>query len=139
MNMENFELQENNIERIAKDIFERWNNALQTGRKEEVAKLYTENNAFLPTLSGDFKRGIQGAEEYFKHFLEKNPVGKIIEEDIQGNDDFIIHSGLYDFEVDDSAEGRTNVEARFTFVYKKDENGEWKIAHHHSSLKPVNL
>jgi hypothetical protein len=31
------------------------------------------------------------------------------------------------------------VEARFTFVYSRDEEGEWKIVHHHSSLKPINL
>ena len=127
------------MENIAKEMFQKWNELLQTGDKEKVASLYTDDNAFLPTLSGDFKKGISGAEDYFAHFLEKNPFGKIIKEDIQGGENFIIHSGLYDFEVDDKNEGRVNVEARFTFVYKKCENGEWKITHHHSSLKPVNL
>lgn len=128
-----------NLKEKAKELFQIWNEALQTGDKKEVAKLYTDDNAFLPTLSGDFKKGISGAEEYFEHFLEKKPFGKIIAEEVSGNEDLIIHSGLYDFEVDDLSEGRVNVEARFTFVYKKMKDGKYKILHHHSSLKPVNL
>jgi len=43
---------------------------------------------------------------------------------------------MYNFEVD-SADGRQIVEARFTFIWKKNEPGEWKIIHHHSSVKPI--
>jgi hypothetical protein len=49
--------------------------------------------------------------------------------------DALLHSGMYNFTVG-PADARQVVEARFTFVYVKNENGEWKIAHHHSSLKP---
>lgn len=127
------------LEQKAKELFQQWNNALQTKDKKEVAKLYTEDNVFLPTLSGDFKRGVDGAEDYFEHFLTKDPFGQIVVDDVHGDENHIIHSGLYDFEINDSSEGRVNVEARFTFIYKKCSNGEYKISHHHSSLKPVNL
>ena len=85
-------------------------------------------------------RGIQegeyGAEEYFKHFLIKNPRGKIIQEEVQilGTDGYL-HSGMYDFEVG-PGDDRKVVEARFSFVWKKDDQGEWKIVHHHSSARP---
>jgi len=125
------------IEDIANKNFEMWNEALQIGSPEEVAKLYTEDATFLPTLSEEFKKGQLGAEEYFKHFLEKNPVGEVIKGEVQtlGNDCYM-HSGMYNFEVD-SDNGRQVVEARFTFVWEKNDQGEWKIKHHHSSLKPI--
>jgi len=42
---------------------------------------------------------------------------------------------MYDFKVG-SGSDRQVVEARFSFVWKKDDNGVWKIVHHHSSAKP---
>ena len=42
---------------------------------------------------------------------------------------------LLDFEVG-PVDDRKVVEARFSFVWKKDDQGEWKIVHHHSSAKP---
>lgn len=116
--------------------FSRWNEALLSGNPEIVANLYTEDATFLPTLSPEFKKGRLGAVEYFSHFLKKNPSGKIIEEKIQFfNDELYSHSGLYDFEVDSGEGKRSLVNARFTFIWQK-RNDEWKIVHHHSSLKP---
>ena len=69
---------ENNQEALltlAKQNFKRWNDALLTKNPEEVARLYTPNNSFLPSLSLDFHHGHQGAENYFEHFLAKNPEG----------------------------------------------------------------
>ena len=128
-----------NIQRKAREIFQSWNDALQTKDKHKVALLYTEDDDFLPTMNGKFRHGIGETEEYFEHFLSKNPYGKIIDDHVFGNEEIIIHSGLYDFEVDDLNEGRINIEARFTFVYQKQKDGQYKIAHHHSSLKPLNL
>jgi len=45
------------------------------------------------------------------------------------------HCGMYNFEVG-SEDSRTIVEARFTYIWQKDERGDWKILHHHSSLLP---
>jgi hypothetical protein len=80
---------------------------------------------FLPTLSGDFEFGRDGDIEYFEHFLKKNPIGKIIEDDVRIGEKFIVHAGMYDFEVDTAnKDERDVVEARFTFVYSRDEEGE---------------
>lgn len=121
---------------IGTQNFSRWNEALLTKDPKEVAKLYIEDATFLPTLSPEFKKGKQGAEEYFIHFLEKDPIGTIIEEEIQiFGDTRYLHSGMYNFEVG-PVNDRTMVEARFSMVWEKDDVGEWKISHHHSSMKP---
>ncbi len=121
---------------LAHHNFERWNSALQTLDPEQVAALYTADDSFLPTLSHDFKHGHDGTVDYFQHFLEKHPHGTLLEEEVQAlGDNAYVHSGMYDFEIGPD-EARQNVHARFTYVWVKDDSGEWKIAHHHSSLRP---
>ena len=62
---------------------------------------------------------------------------EIIQEEVQTlGTDCYLHSGMYNFEVG-LGDDRQVVEARFSFVWKKDDQGEWKIVHHHSSAKPT--
>lgn len=127
---------EQNFLEIARENFQMWNEALQTKDAKKVSLLYSEDNTFHPTMSGDFKSGQKDAEDYFEHFLLKNPFGKIVEEKVQSlGENSYLHSGLYNFEIG-PAEKREIVEARFTFVWQKDKDGQWKIIHHHSSIRP---
>lgn len=124
------------IEEIARANFSMWTDALLTKESSRVADLYSADATFLPTVSPEFKYGKAEAEKYFEHFLQKNPNGNIVKEKIQplGNDIYL-HSGLYDFEV--GANGKKDiVKARFSFVWRKEPDGEWRIIHHHSSVKP---
>lgn len=123
---------------VARINFGKWKESLQTKDPEHVADLYSKDVTFLPTVSPEFKIGKNGAEEYFTHFLEKDPSGEIIEEEVQqlGIDQYI-HSGMYNFEVGPK-DNRQIVEARFTMVWAKNDAGEWEILHHHSSVKPKN-
>lgn len=119
--------------RIAHENFNEWNKALLSCKAQQVANLYLEEATFLPTLSSDFKKGIAGAKDYFGHFLLQFPEGKIMEDAVQSfGEECIVHSGMYYFTV---GKERNIVKARFTFVWQKT-NGQWKIAHHHSSLVP---
>jgi len=120
----------------AEENFAQWNTALQTGNPDKVAALYAADATFLPTVSGEFKKGPEQAKEYFVHFLEKNPIGEIIEAEVQElSADCYLHSGMYNFEVD--AEGaRKTIRARFSYVWQLDDQGSWKIIHHHSSVVP---
>ncbi len=120
----------------ARTNFTRWSDSLKTGDAKKVAALYAETATFLPTVNGEFKKGPSQAEEYFHHFLEKNPMGTIVEDEVQTlSENCYLHSGMYNFEVGPE-EKREIVEARFSFVWEKDENGQWKIIHHHSSVRP---
>lgn len=127
----------NDASEIAKEIFIKWNETLQTKDKQKVAEIYSDNATFLPTLNGELKVGISGAMEYFEHFLQKDPFGTIVESMTQESTDgsTIIYSGLYNFEIGPE-DNREIVNARFTYVFQKNENDEWKIIHHHSSLRP---
>lgn len=123
-------------ESIAKKNFAKWNAALLTKDARQVADLYTGDATFLPTVSPEFKKGQSGAEAYFHHFLEKDPNGKVVEEAVQPlSPDCYLHSGMYDFEVGPQNQ-REIVHARFTFLWKKGKDGQWRIAHHHSSKVP---
>lgn len=116
----------------ARRLFENWNKALETGNPQVVADLYTDDCTFLPTMSPEFKKGKEGAKEYFDHFLLKDPKGQIVEDSAQSlGKGCICHSGLYNFEVGPQ-DVREIVRARFTFVW----NSKGEIVHHHSSLLP---
>jgi uncharacterized protein (TIGR02246 family) len=132
------EEREMSLKEIAEKNFFLWNETLQGKDPKKVAELYSGNATFLPTMSPDFKKGKEEAEGYFEHFLLKNPEGKIIEDAIQalGSSSYL-HSGLYNFEVDGEDGSRIIVEARFSYVWKKEADGTWKIIHHHSSVKPA--
>ncbi len=134
--LETANLEKESAKDIAQINFSRWNETLLTKDPAKVAELYAEKATFLPTVSGEFKKGKNGAEEYFKHFLEKNPAGEIIADEIQTiNSGCYLHSGMYNFEVGPD-DNRQIVEARFSFVWEKNQQGQWKIIHHHSSIKP---
>ena len=114
--------------------FKVWNEALATKDPKKVAELYSDDCTFFPTLSGDLKLGKEGAEQYFKHFLEKNPDGKILESKITVDEsgNICFANGLYRFEVGEER-NRQSVDAAFTYVYRKNEEGQWEIVHHHSA------
>ena len=112
-------------------LFEEWNDALQTGDPKRVASLYAEDGILLPTVSNQVRHNHQEIEDYFIHFLSKEPVGKIDESNVRLFGEIAIHSGIYTFTFKDG----TRVQARFTFVYSF-RNGRWMIVEHHSSQMP---
>jgi uncharacterized protein (TIGR02246 family) len=124
------------LREVARKNFDLWNATLQTKSPQEVAKLYAGDSTFLPTVSGEFKKGPEEAEGYFKHFLEKDPKGEVKEEEVQDlGEGIYLHSGMYDFELGQNG-NRSVVQARFSFVWRREASGDWKIIHHHSSVKP---
>lgn len=116
------------------ELFNVWNDALQTGDAKKVAALYAENATLLPTLSKEMRQTPAAIEEYFEIFLKLHPKGSIIHQNVSLYDPIAINSGVYNFET--TIDGEThNLIGRFTFVYRKDPDA-WKIIEHHSSLMP---
>ncbi len=116
------------------DLFETWNQALQTGQPDNVVACYAEEAVLLPTVSAKVRHNHDEIGDYFDHFLAKKPKGRITEENIRIYSDIAINSGLYTFTLTQDG-GRTEVAARFTFVYRKFED-RWLIIEHHSSILP---
>ena len=121
-------------QRLAEELFERWNEALRSGNAQRVSQCYTEDAVLLPTVSNVPRLSRSEIEDYFEHFLQKQPLGKVDQRNVKLGCNKITDAGVYTFRVIDS--GRTEyVPARYTFVYE-NRDGEWLIAHHHSSLMP---
>lgn len=120
--------------KLAEDLFDKWNQALQTGNAKNVADLYAEDAILLPTVSNVPRTTPSEIEDYFKHFLEKKPYGIVKQRNIKKGCNKLTDAGIYDFEVE--ADGKKSVvPARYTFVYEY-RNNQWKILHHHSSMMP---
>lgn len=112
-------------------LFDRWNASLKTGDAKKVADTYLTDAVLLPTVSNHVRLTDAERVDYFEHFLEKKPVGKIDTSTIRIGCNTAIDSGTYTFTFAD----KTKVSARYTFTY--DWNGnEWKISSHHSSAMP---
>lgn len=112
-------------------LFEQWNSALQTREPKNVVALYDTDAILLPTVSNKVRHNHEEIEDYFVHFLAKGPKGEINESNIRIFDQIAINSGVYTFTFDDGAV----VPARFTFVYRLNDE-HWKIVEHHSSQMP---
>ncbi len=112
-------------------LFDRWNASLQTGEPKKVVANYASHSILLPTLSNKPRLTADEKEDYFHHFLEHKPVGKIDRRSIEIDCNSAIDSGLYTFDFSDAPE----VKARYTFTYKWD-GKDWLISSHHSSAMP---
>ena len=112
-------------------LFDRWNASLQTGDPKKVVANYAEKSILLPTVSNKPRLTPAEKEDYFEHFLQKKPSGKIDFRSIKIDCNTAIDIGLYTFTFSDG----NQVKARYTFTYKW--NGKrWLITSHHSSAMP---
>lgn len=123
-------------ELMIQGLFETWNKALATGDPNVVAGLYAEDAVLLPTVSNKVRDNHEEIKDYFTHFLELKPQGKINEQYIKILDEnTAINDGIYTFDI--VKDGKpAQVQARYTYVYEMDANGIWKIQVHHSSKMP---
>lgn len=121
--------------RLAEELFERWNEALRSGDARRVSQCYTEDAVLLPTVSNVPRLSRPEIQDYFEHFLQKQPLGKVDQRNVKFGCNKITDAGVYTFRIIDG--GKTEyVPARYTFVYE-NRDGDWLIVHHHSSLMPA--
>lgn len=113
-------------------LFDRWNLSLQTGDPHKVVANYAERSILLPTVSNKPRLTAAEKEDYFHHFLENKPVGKIDFRTIEVDCNTAIDSGLYTFTFGTTG---AQVNARYTYTYKWD-GKQWLITSHHSSAMP---
>ncbi|MEZ5456653.1 MAG: SgcJ/EcaC family oxidoreductase [Lysobacteraceae bacterium] len=123
-------------EREIAALFDRWNAALATGNPQQVAALYAADGVLQPTVSNWMRVGQDEIANYFESFLKKQPQGVINSREIKLlDDDSALDAGIYTFTLHDGQGGSQQVQARYTYVYEK-QDGEWKISLHHSSAMP---
>src|SRR3954466_16128831 len=78
-------------------LFDRWNQSLQTGDPHKVAANYAERSILLPTVSNKPRLTPAEKEDYFHHFLEDRPSGKIDLRRIELGCNSAVDAGLYTF------------------------------------------
>jgi uncharacterized protein (TIGR02246 family) len=115
-----------------KDLFYLWNDALATLKPDTVAKRYATNAVLLPTVSDQPRTDYASIKDYFVSFCQRKPQGVILESYATVGNGWCKDVGIYEFTMGDNGD---IVKARYSFVYVF-EGGEWKIAHHHSSVMP---
>jgi len=114
------------------ELLQKWVSTIKQGDPKQVTNLYHENGILLGTFSAKKRIGHELILEYFENLL-KNPVEvEIISEHVHPSESMAVNSGLYNF----ITNGKT-INARFSFVYARN-NTEWKIISHHSSVLPEN-
>ena len=120
-------------EKQVASLFDRWNDSLKTLDPKKVVANYAKSSVLLPTVSNTPRMTPNQKEDYFKHFLENKPVGKIDSRTIEIDCNTAIDVGLYTFTFGDGSQ----VKARYTYTYKWDGH-QWLITSHHSSAMPEN-
>ncbi|MEO6698087.1 MAG: SgcJ/EcaC family oxidoreductase [Paraperlucidibaca sp.] len=119
-------------------LFDRWNKALASGNPDNVAHMYAKNAVLLPTVSNWARTDYASIRDYFVKFLSYKPQGFINKREIRLLDDNnAMDTGIYTFALHEKGQ-RKLVQARYTYVYTK-ENDQWKILNHHSSAMPEAL
>jgi uncharacterized protein (TIGR02246 family) len=119
-------------EREIAALFDRWNRSLQSGDVQAVVANYAERSILLPTVSNTPRITVAEKADYFEHFLQNKPVGKIDMHFIQIGCNTAFDAGLYTFTFGTTG---AQVKARYTYTYVW--NGtQWLITSHHSSAMP---
>jgi len=119
-------------EEEVRGLFQLWNGALDTLDSSAVADRYAKNGVLLPTVSDIPRTDYDSIKDYFDSFVQMKPQGKILESNVMIGTNWCQDAGIYEFTM--GATGDV-VKARYSFVYVL-EDGQWKIAHHHSSVMP---
>lgn len=115
------------------NLFSEWDAALRTGDPDTVVALYAPDAVLLPTFSNQVRRSPEAIRSYFVKFLERGPSASVEDGSVRVYADVAIHSGIYAFVF--ASGPLREARARFTFVYRR-ENDAWQIVEHHSSAMP---
>lgn len=116
-------------------LFDGWNLSLASLDPDTVSQRYWDDAVMLPTLSNTPHTSPAMIRDHFVHFLERHPRGRIESRTVQIGCNLAFDVGTYMFSEMNESGALSEVAARYTFVYAF-RNGEWKIAHHHSSAMP---
>jgi uncharacterized protein (TIGR02246 family) len=124
---------------IGKKLVRRWIDTLENHEAEPVVKMYAKKGILLGTLATKPLVGREEIKTYFDGFVKLHPIGMISWHYTQflgfGK---VAVDGTYTFELDHN-KARKSVDARFTFVFKRNWRrfGKWEIITHHSSEVPT--
>lgn len=118
-------------EKAIAGLFDRWNASLRTLDPARVTANYAADGVLLPTVSNTPRTNHAEINDYFVKFLKNQPQGSIDKRFIKIGCNVAQDVGTYTFGFKDGSK----VSARYSYVYEF-RDGQWLIAHHHSSAMP---
>lgn len=117
--------------------FAKFNAAWATKNPDTVTNLFARDAVLLPTVSNVPRTDHAQIRDYFVSFLRGEPVGTINTSTIKLGCNVAYRMGTWTVGLTNQNSGvRNDVKARYSFIYAWSD-GEWKIAHLHSSMMPV--
>ena len=115
---------------IASQLLHKWVSAIKGGDPNQVTDLYRDDGILLGTFSNEQRVGHELILEYFEKLLKSPVKVNVVSEHPHVFESVAVNSGLYNFVTNSKT-----INARFSFVYNKNDVG-WKIILHHSSVLP---
>lgn len=116
--------------------FQRFADAWTTRDPDAVTALFTREPVLLATVSNTPRTTPAAVRDYFVGFLRGAPVGRIDTSTVEVDCRTATRVGTWTVTLTDPTGGaKTDVKARYSFVYRWEE-GDWKIDHLHSSKMP---
>ena len=116
--------------------FKRFNDSWQTRDPGKVTALFSPDAVLLATVSNKPRTTPAEIRDYFDHFLLSRPIAKIDTSTVRLGCNMATRVGTWTIALTDpKTHKKTDVQARYTFVYRFDRGGWW-IEHLHSSLMP---
>lgn len=116
--------------------FKRFNDSWQTHDPGKVTALFSPDAVLLATVSNKPRTTHAEIRDYFEHFLLSRPIAKIDTSTVRVSCNSASRVGTWTIALTDSKTHRkSDVHARYSFLYKFD-RGQWWIKHLHSSLMP---
>ena len=114
-------------------VLKSWMSLAESGDQKAVLDLYAKEASLIPTLWNMPRETSVQRAEYFEMFVPRI-VGEVTPGYIRETkiaEDTYLYFGILDFDLDIGKTG-----ARKSFLIHKENNGDWKIMHHHSSQLP---
>jgi uncharacterized protein (TIGR02246 family) len=115
--------------------FAKFNDAWATKNPDTVTALFGKDAVLLATVSNKPRTSAPEIRDYFVGFLKNSPVGTITSSTVDLGCNMATRVGTWTVTFTDAAGAKTDVNARYTFIYKY-EGGKWMIDHLHSSMLP---
>ncbi|QMU60627.1 MAG: DUF4440 domain-containing protein [Gammaproteobacteria bacterium] len=120
---------------MAENLLKKWETCLNNGDLNGIVELYADNAVLWGTFSDIIRDNPELIREYFEAlFLRENLNVKFGSSNLRSFGEAAIYSGDYEFSY--QGDEKVSCPARFSFVFYKDESGQYRIIDHHSSLVP---
>jgi len=126
------------IESEIRQALDEWIYCVNSGYAESINALYLSDAVLLPTFDGRVLTTPAERLVYFIKFKTRRGLHASVKECYITTlgPDSATANGLYTFRFLGEDGTEQSVRARFTFVYARQQEGDWLIVAHHSSVAP---